>query len=308
MTREPPTHPGSASTAFPPRAVSVEGPARQCDADARAAHSGARPGQAGFSLVELLIVVGIVGLLASILLPPLGQARERARAAVCGSNARQLVVANLQYAGENGGLLVAGAPRMRTENLRRWHGVRDSVAQAFVPQRGPLATYLGSDGAVRYCPSFIAASYAGGAAAFERGCGGYGYNQAYLGRVMDRATPQSNFRVVSDLVGVSLERVRRPAETLMFADTALAATAGGVIEYSFAEPRFHPEYLRQRARPDPSLHFRHALAATAAWSDGHVSPQRRTLTWQSGLYEGDASAAGLGWFGASDDNGLFDLD
>ncbi len=277
-------------------------------ADAPVAHRPAHGGGPGFSLVELLIVVGIMGVLTSLLLPSLGRARERARAAVCGSNARQLVVANLQYAGEHGGRLVAGAPRMRTENLRRWHGVRDSVAQAFVSHRGPLAPYLGSDGAVRYCPSFSAASHASGAAAFERGCGGYGYNQAYLGRVMDRATPQSNFRVVSDLVGVSLERVRRPAETLMFADTALAASAGGVIEYSFAEPRFHPEYLRQRARPDPSLHFRHAAAVTAAWTDGHVSPQRRTLTWQSGLFEGDAAAAGLGWFGMSDDNGFFDLD
>ncbi len=260
-----------------------------------------------FSLIELLIVIAVISLLISILLPALGRAREQARAAVCASNVRQLVQASLLYAGENGGRLAPGAPRMSAENLRRWHGVRPGAGQAFDGSRGPLAAYLGPEARIRACPSFLEPDDTPGVA-FERSAGGYGYNQAYLGRVVERPAPTANFRVTTDLLGAQLERIRRAAATLLFADTALAATAGGVIEYSFAEPRFHPEYLRQNARPDPSLHFRHGGRANVAWVDGHVDCATRTFTWRSGLYEGDPASLAIGWFGPTDDNGSFDLD
>jgi prepilin-type N-terminal cleavage/methylation domain-containing protein/prepilin-type processing-associated H-X9-DG protein len=260
----------------------------------------------GFSLIELVIVVAIIALLLSILLPALASAREHARAAVCGSSIRQLAQANLQYVGENAGRVVPGAPR-RSENLRRWHGVRGSASGAFDGACGPLVPHLGADARIRACPSFAQPVSAAGVA-FERSAGGYGYNLAYLGRVIERNTPTSNFRVVTDLLGVQLERVRRPAATLMFADAAFAAPASGVIEYSFAEPRFHPEYLRQQARPDPSIHFRHRGGANIAWTDGHVDRQQRTFTWRSGLYEGEPARQQIGWFGATDDNREFDLE
>ncbi len=59
----------------------------------------------GFTLVELLVVLGIITLLAAILLPIFLAARERGRATACASNLRQLHLAFSMYAADNGGYL-----------------------------------------------------------------------------------------------------------------------------------------------------------------------------------------------------------
>jgi len=57
----------------------------------------------GFTLVELLVVIGIIAALIAILLPALSRAREQAKRVQCLSNMRQLTVAWLTYANENKG-------------------------------------------------------------------------------------------------------------------------------------------------------------------------------------------------------------
>jgi prepilin-type N-terminal cleavage/methylation domain-containing protein len=68
----------------------------------------------GFTLVELLIVLGIIVLLMTILLPAISRAREEARRVQCLSNLRQLTVAWLNYANENKGRICGAETQAST--------------------------------------------------------------------------------------------------------------------------------------------------------------------------------------------------
>jgi len=270
----------------------------------------------GMTLIEVLVVVGVMAVLVSVLLPALASARGAARMVIGASNARQLALANAAHAGDSDGRYVAGAPGIGGENLVRWHGVRGSEGEAFAARGGGLTPYLdgrSASGGVRACPVFadrLEELRMLDDAGFEVGCGGYGYNNAFVGSSPARRIVGGE--VVWEYGGGARERgsrlsdFARPMETVGFADAAIAEA--GLMEYSFVEPRFWPQYA-VGFRPDPSVHFRQIGGrANVAWLDGRVSREERTKTHWSGVYPLDSAAVGLGWFGVADTNGLFDYE
>lgn len=257
----------------------------------------------GFTLVELLVVIGIIGILSAVLFPVLGTARASADQAKCASNLRQLQCANVLYASDKG-FYVAAAEDIKgglSVNLKRWHGERSAEKEPFKGSKSPLLPYLGDAKEIRTCPAFRRYSD-DSKIAFENGCGGYGYN--------DRGVGSRAYYVGYSLEGVARgmapSAIREPSRTVMFCDTAYPQSVKGsryVIEYSFAEAYKHlDENTPQETYvAEPSVHFRHNGKANVVWCDGHVSQEAMTFSKSSGGFKDQ----NIGWFGPQD-NTLFD--
>jgi prepilin-type N-terminal cleavage/methylation domain-containing protein/prepilin-type processing-associated H-X9-DG protein len=72
----------------------------------RRASAASFAGNAGFTLIELLVVIAIIAILAAMLLPALAKAKQRAQAAQCMNNTRQMATGWLMYADDNNGRLM----------------------------------------------------------------------------------------------------------------------------------------------------------------------------------------------------------
>lgn len=211
------------------------------------------PTRRAFTLIELLVVIAIIAILAAILFPVFGQAREKARQASCTSNLKQISMAWLMYAQDYDETVMPAYDYSGTIpgcDWIGWWGCFDG--SRIVPDSSWLHPYTKNEG-IKACPSW------NNPTGSWWGVTGYGYNWQYF--------PGNDG---PGLQTVSLAAVQSPSETVVFCDAAR-------IEYYNATDPNRLEgsaYIQSPSYSYPSFHARHNDTGNVAWADGHVKAEK----------------------------------
>jgi prepilin-type N-terminal cleavage/methylation domain-containing protein len=105
----------------------------------------------GFTLIELLVVIAIIAILAAMLLPALSRAKLKAQGILCLNHTKQLTLAWIMYAGDNGDKVTSSSDWMRVD-------VGDPASDSFLDlnkelAKQPLHSYIGGNVRLYQCPA-----------------------------------------------------------------------------------------------------------------------------------------------------------
>jgi len=215
----------------------------------------------GFSLIELLIVVSIIALLASILVPSLGAAGAIARSAKCLSNLNALGRAMGGYHAENNESFwpctLLGHPQPGA-NTYFWGTNTDPVD----PRPAAFLAYCDYNLAYLWCPSQPWGTYVPQGGVSEPTTN-FGYNAWCLdppawGR-RENGKPLPTKRSI---------QLPNPSQLFVFADSGMYWAPAGVPIFQNST---HLEPLTGPWACQPTTHFRHRGSTNALCADGHAA-------------------------------------
>ena len=247
----------------------------------------------GFTLVELIVVVSIIGLLVAILLPALGAARGRAKAVVCQSNLKNLGVAFACYAEDYDGFVM---PTMATPVY--WWGSKE--LDGIDHKKGFLWPYMRSElkeDSAYECSQQRFGSYGlQGKPAAEPDdkkwiTSTYGYNGYYL------CPPHSGWEVdIGFRPWQKITTIKKPDEVFAFADTLIDQDKTGrnpvLQNTALLDPpfRYEPENIGNPWLKNeyPTTCFRHSNKTNVVFVDGHCG----AMDLQGGWFTSPAAKIG----------------
>jgi prepilin-type processing-associated H-X9-DG protein/prepilin-type N-terminal cleavage/methylation domain-containing protein len=211
-----------------------------------------------FTLVELLVVIAIITILAALLLPTLGQGREKAWRVDCANNLRQLAVATELYWDDNGGNCFKCSYGFTNGGELWWFGWLGTGPEGQRPydlSQGVLYPYL-KGSTVRLCPALNYA-LSNFKLKADGAVYGYGYN-------LSLAAPS-----------VNANRLKTPSVTSLFADAAQINDfqAPASPENPMLEEWYYVSWATNYSSRSyyPNGHFRHLQKANVVFCDGHVA-------------------------------------
>jgi prepilin-type processing-associated H-X9-DG protein/prepilin-type N-terminal cleavage/methylation domain-containing protein len=234
----------------------------------------------GFTLLELLVVIAVIAILASLLMPVLSAAKRRAAQATCLNNQKQLGLGMQMYLQDNSDTYPGIASRHYGYHPEDWIYWRTDTNTYHSFEKSPFLTSIpGLQKSLLRCP-LDASDNNRVATVFGDGYGIYPFSYSFNGYGLDNGGQNLGMSTVVDSSSGTAKKypfyedlVRNPSQKIMLAEEpgsyGVRESEGGDAA-PICDGRWIPSDYAKNAT-DP-LTVRHGGKADVSFADGHVEP------------------------------------